>query len=267
MVEKALREDESMLELKGVTIDFGGLRALDGVDLNICQGEIFGIIGPNGSGKSTLFNIATGFLVPRSGQVAYRGRSITGWKPHRIAALGIGRVFQSNSLFPNFSVKENLIRSGFMRLTTGFLGSFFNTRRFRSENRELEEKAVELSRFVGLEERVDTLAKNLPYGEQRRLEIAIALGTDPDLLFLDEPVTGMNPTETASVMELIRSIQKGGRTIVIVEHNMRVIMGICSRIAVISFGTKIAEGNPEEIAHNDKVISVYLGTRKIDAAY
>jgi branched-chain amino acid transport system ATP-binding protein len=265
-VEKPLQEQESMLELKGVTIDFGGLRALNEVDLNICQGEIFGIIGPNGSGKSTLFNVTTGFLIPRAGQVAYRGRSITGWKPHRIAALGIGRVFQSNSFFPNLSVKENLVKSGFMRLTTGFLGSFFNTGRFRREMWELEEKAIELSRFVGLEKRVDILAKNLPYGEQRILEIAIALGPDPDLLFLDEPVTGMNPTETASVMELIRSIQKGGRTIVIVEHNMRVVMGICSRIAVINFGTKIAEGNPEEIAHNDEVISVYLGTRKVGAA-
>ena len=266
MVDTPLCEERSMLELKGVTIDFGGLRALDGIDLSIRSGEIFGIIGPNGSGKSTLFNVVTGFLVPNSGQVAYRGRSITGWKPHRIAAQGIGRVFQSNSFFPNFTVKENLIRSGFMRLTTGFPGSFFNTGCFRREMRELRERAAELSRFVGLEEKLDVLAKNLPYGEQRILEIAIALGPNPDLLFLDEPATGMNPTETASVMELIQSIQKGGKTIVIVEHNMRVIMGICSRIAVISFGTKIAEGNPEEIVHNDKVISVYLGTRKIDAA-
>jgi branched-chain amino acid transport system ATP-binding protein len=255
-----------MLELKGVTVDFGGLRALDGVDLTIGEGEIFGVIGPNGSGKSTLFNVATGFLTPRSGQITYRGKSITGWKPHRIAALGIGRVFQSNSFFPNYTVRENLIRGGFLKLQTGFLGSFFSTTRFKREMAGLEEMAVELSRLTGLEGRLDTLAKNLPYGEQRVLEIAISLGSSPGLLFLDEPVTGMNPTETASVMQLIRSIQQGGRTVTIVEHNMRVIMGICSRIAVISFGTKIAEGNPEEIACNDKVISVYLGKRKVHAA-
>jgi branched-chain amino acid transport system ATP-binding protein len=180
--------------------------------------------------------------------------------------LGIGRVFQSNSFFPNYTVRENLIRGGFLKLQTGFLGSFFSTTRFKREMAGLEEMAVELSRLTGLEGRLDTLAKNLPYGEQRVLEIAISLGSSPGLLFLDEPVTGMNPTETASVMQLIRSIQQGGRTVTIVEHNMRVIMGICSRIAVISFGTKIAEGNPEEIACNDKVISVYLGKRKVHAA-
>jgi branched-chain amino acid transport system ATP-binding protein len=251
-----------MLELENVTVDFGGLRALDNISLSIRKGEIFGLIGPNGSGKSTLFNIVTGFLAPTAGRVVYGGRKITGWKPHRIAALGIGRVFQSNSFFPTLSVKENLIRSGFMNLTSGFFASFFNSRRFRSEMRGLKDKAVSLSRFVGLERRLDILAKNLPFGEQRILEIAVALGAEPDLLFLDEPVTGMNPTETAGVMKLIRSIQSEGRTLVIVEHNMRVIMGICNRIAVISFGTKIAEGTPEEVAHNERVISVYLGTRK-----
>lgn len=252
----------TILEIKKLKKDFKGLRALNNVDLDVHLGEIFGIIGPNGSGKTTLFNIVTGFLNPTEGQVIYKGKSIVGLKPHQIAEAGIGRVFQLSSLFPNLSVNQNLIGSRHLRTNNNFLGSFFNTASYQHEELKLEKKVAELLAFVGLEERQDVVAKNLPYGEQRKLELAMALAAEPELLLLDEPATGMNPEETEKIMHLIQSIQQAGVTILVVEHNMKLIMGICTRISVINFGAKIVEGTPEEIALNEDVVSIYLGKRK-----
>lgn len=254
----------TLLEVTEITKDFKGLRALHRIDLAIHQGEIFGLIGPNGSGKTTLFNIITGFLHPTVGQVLFKGGPITGLKPNQIVGLGIGRVFQLSSFFSNLSAKENIVVARHLRTANNIFGSLINTRAYRQEEAKLEQKAVELLAFIGLAERRDTVARNLPYGEQRELELAMALAAEPELLLLDEPATGMNPEETARFMDLIRQLQQSGITILVVEHNMRVVMGLCTRIAVIDFGVKIAEGTAKEITSNDKVISVYLGSGQSD---
>ncbi len=247
------------LDVNGIIKNFKGLRALNGVGFSIQQGEILGLIGPNGSGKTTLFNIITGFLNPTAGQVLFKGKRITGLKPNQIAGFGIGRVFQHSSLFPNLSVKENLIIARHLRTSNNILGSFVNTRGYLKEELNLEQRATELLAFVGLQSRRDMLARNLPYGEQRELELAMALAAEPELLLLDEPATGMNPGETTRLIDLVRRLREIGVTILVVEHNMKLVMGICSRIIVINFGTKIAEGTPEEITSNGEVISAYLG--------
>lgn len=248
-----------ILETKGLSKHFGGVRAVDNVDIGIEQGDIHGIIGPNGSGKTTFFNVVSGFLKPTAGQVLYKGESITGLKPHQISAKGLTRTFQQSSLFPNLTVRENIIAGRYLKTSSSISGSFFHTGSYREEQRKLEQKATELLTFIGLEKRADVLAKNLPHGEQRILEIATTLAEEPELVLLDEPATGMNVKETTKVMDLIQSIQQMGISIIVVEHHMRVIMGICNRIAVLSSGVKIAEGTPEEIAKNDEVISAYLG--------
>jgi branched-chain amino acid transport system ATP-binding protein len=249
----------NILEVQKIIKDFKGLRALNGVGFAIQRGEILGLIGPNGSGKTTLFNIITGFLDSTGGQILFKGKRITGLKPNQIAGLGIGRVFQHSSFFPNLSVDENLIVARHLGTRNYIFGSFFNTRAYREEEIKLEQKAMELLAFVGLQKRWGMQAKNLPYGEQRELELAMALAAKPELLLLDEPATGMNPGETAKLMDLIRLLQKTGITLLVVEHNVRLVMGICTRIVVINFGVKIAEGTPNEIASNEEVISAYLG--------
>ena len=255
----------SELIIKQITKDFGGLRALDKIDIDVHQGEVFGLIGTNGSGKSTLFNIITGFMAPTNGDIIYNGNSIVGMRPDQVVRERIGVVFQHNSIFPALTAKENIITSRHLKVNNDIFGSLFHTKKYREQHWVQEQKAMDLLKLVGIQEESDVFAKNLPHGSQRMLQIAMALAVGPKLLLLDEPATGMNPEEALNMMELIRSIQQMGLTIIIVEHNMRVIMGVCNKIAVLNTGTKIAEGKPKEVVLDEKVISTYLGRRKINA--
>ena len=252
----------TILKIKGITKDFGGLRALSSVAFNVQQGEILGLIGPNGSGKTTMLNVITGYLKTTAGNATYKGDLLTGLKPHQIAKKGVTRTFQLTSLFPELTVKENIICGLHLFSKSGFFGSLFQTKIYRKEENKLNQEVMDVLNFVNMHKKGDMIAKNLPAAEQRILEIAIALAAKPELLLLDEPASGMNLTEAAVTMQLIRSIQQKGTTVVIVEHNMKVIMNLCSRIVVFNHGTKIAEGTPKEISKNEEVISVYLGKRR-----
>ena len=255
----------SIIKIEQISKDFGGVRAIDRVDIDVRQGEIFGLIGTNGSGKSTLFNIITGFIAPTTGDIFYKGNSILGMRPDRIVKEGIGIVFQHNSIFPDLSAKENIVTGRHLKTNHDIFGSFFNTKGYWKQKSVQEQKAMDLLELVGIKSESDVLAKNLPHGSQRVLQVAMALASGPELLLLDEPATGMNPEEALNMMDLIRSIQQMGVAVIVVEHNMRVIMGVCTRIAVLNTGIKIAEGTPENVVSNEKVISTYLGKRKINA--
>ena len=249
-----------MLELRGVSIFFGGLKAVDRVDLDVAQGEIAGLIGPNGAGKTTVFNLITGLYAPDEGTITFRGRAIHGQPPHRITELGIARTFQNIRLFGTASALENVKMARHCRTRTGSLAAIFRTRAFREEEAATEARAWELLEFVGLAEARDVRASDLPYGLQRRLEIARALATEPELLLLDEPAAGMNETESESLMRLIRRIRDElGKTVLLIEHDMRVVMGLCDRITVLNFGRRLAHGRPDEVRSNPDVIEAYLG--------
>lgn len=249
----------SILRTKNLSIDFGGLRALDHLDLEIHEGEIFGLIGPNGSGKTTCLNLITGFLKPTGGEVIYKGKPIAGLKPYQIAERGIVRTFQLVRLFPNLTCKENIIVGRHLRIKGNMWGAITCSKGYREGEAKLRKETRESLDLVGLGEREGVVAKNLTVGEERKLEIAIALAAKPKVVLLDEPAAGMSPKESTELVSLIRSIQKMGMTVLVVEHNIRVVMDLCHRIAVLHFGVKIAEGTPEEITSNDEVISVYLG--------
>lgn len=249
----------TLFEGKGVSIDFGGLRAVHNLDVQIHDGDLFGLIGPNGAGKTTCFNIMTGFLRPTSGSLLYKGESLFGLKPYQIAERGIVRTFQIASLFNNLSTEENIVVGRYLKTKGNVFGSIIRSRRYREEQAKIREKAREILDFVGMGEQKDVMAKTLPFGDQRKLEIAIAMATEPEFLLLDEPAAGMSPDESNKLMALIRSIRKMGITILIVEHNMRVVMELCNRILVLNHGVRIAEGTPEEIANNSEVVTAYLG--------
>ena len=249
-----------VLKIKGITKDFKGLRALDGVDMDVHQNDIVGLIGPNGSGKTTLINVITGFLPPTAGDVICKGKLITGLKPHEIAQRGVVRTFQLTSVFPDLTVEENIIAGRHLKTSSSILGSFFHTPGYREEEKRLKQKAEELLAFMRMEEYRDLPAKNLSFGNERKLEIAIALAAEPEVLLMDEPAAGMSPDEQGRLINLIQLIsEQTGITIIIIEHNMKVIMSVCTSIVVLNCGVKLAEGAPEEIAHNEDVISVYLG--------
>lgn len=253
-----------MLSIRGVSKAFKGLRALDKVALDIGQNQIVGLIGPNGSGKTTLLNVITGFLRPTEGQVMFKGEPIAGLKPHAVARKGIARTFQLTSLFPNLTLEENIIAGRHLRTTSSLPGSLVQSRSFRDEQTKLRQKAREILAFLEVEKRWDVLAKHLAFGDQRKLEIAVALASDPELLLMDEPAAGMNPEEQQRLIRFVRLMAtQMGITVLIVEHNMRVIMGLCNSIAVLDYGVKIAEGTPEEIACNDRVVSCYLGKSRL----
>ena len=245
-----------MLTLKNVTKKFGGLTAVGGVDFSIKKGEIFGLIGPNGAGKTTIFNLITGIYGLTEGDVLFEGKSISGLKPFQIANTGITRTFQNIRLFKNLNVLIACHKSA----SYGLLDSVFRTRKFKNEEKLLAKKAEDLMELMGLTQHKNMLASNLPYGLQRRLEIARALALNPKLILLDEPAAGMNPEETLRLMELIREIRdKLDVTVLVIEHHMDLIMGVCDRIFVLNFGLPLAQGSPKEIQDDKNVIEAYLG--------
>jgi branched-chain amino acid transport system ATP-binding protein len=246
------------LETRGLTKQFGGLTAVDQFDMYVNRGEIVGLIGPNGAGKTTFFNLITGVLRPTKGKAIFDGEDITNKKPHIIAERGIGRTFQLNPLFANFTVLENVSASFYLHPRSSLLDIYFNTKTYRRNEAYILEQSLKILKLVGLDKVKDELAKNLPHGYQKMLGIARALAVKPKLLLLDEPIAGMNPDEIDFTMTGIRKTQQQGTTIVVVEHNMR-IMDLCERVVVINFGQKIAEGSPKEVRENIEVIRAYFG--------
>ena len=249
-----------MLEVKNLGISFGGLRAVNGFDLKIKKGELYGLIGPNGAGKTTVFNLLTGVYKPNEGQVVLDGTDITGKSTIEINKAGIARTFQNIRLFKDMSVLDNVKAGLHNHHKYSTLAGIFRTPSYRRVEKEMNEKALELLKVFDLDKEADYLASNLPYGKQRKLEIARALATEPKLLLLDEPAAGMNPQETASLTQLIHQIRNDFRiTIVLIEHDMSLVMKICERIYVLDYGKCIANGTPQEIKNNEFVIKAYLG--------
>ena len=257
---------KKVLEVDGVTLRFGGLVALDDVSFDIAEGEILGLIGPNGAGKTTCFNAVTGVYRPTEGDIRFHGESITSKKRFEITQLGIARTFQNIRLFRSMTALENVLVGTDARHRTGIISALFRLPRHRQEEQQGHDRAMELLRFMGLHDQADELASNLSYGDQRRLEIARAMATEPKLICLDEPAAGFNPAEKAKLMELIRKVRDQGYTVLLIEHDMRLVMGVTDRIVVLEFGRKIAEGTPAEIRDNPAVIAAYLGVDEEDAS-
>ena len=250
---------EVLLAAKGVAKHFGGVKALRDVSLSIRRGEIYGLIGPNGAGKTTFFNCMSGLYVPDGGGFSFAGTPLVADAPHRAAERGIARTFQNIRLFGNMTALENVRVGRHVRTTAGVLGAMFQNAATRAEEAAIRQRAVDLLHYVRIEDRADDLARNLSYGDQRRLEIARALATEPQLLCLDEPAAGMNATETAELRELIDGIRRDGTTVLLIEHDVKLVMGLCDRVAVLDYGALVIEDVPAVVQKDQRVIEAYLG--------
>ena len=259
MTEQMITEPTVLLESKGISKYFGGIKAVDNVDMQICQGDIFGIIGPNGAGKTTFFNMCTGIFVPTKGKIFFCGEDITAMNAALVAKKRIARTFQNLQIFKFMTVLENVKIGCHIKTKSNIADAILHTRTYKQAEQYTTDKSMEILKRIGLENSRDVLAGNLSYGMQRKVEIARALALDPIILLLDEPAAGMNPLETNGLMEFIKDLNADGYTIAVIEHDMRFIMNSCNRILVLNFGQKILEGTPDEVRTNEEVQTAYFG--------